>query len=733
MPALVLFGRRWRLGSDDLAIPVAVYLLLHIPAIIMLSTYNIIMQTSNSNLTIVKHAQILNPDFIKQKLEQNANSSYIKPILGAYENSDLKEKLNRPSMFLSPENSNISCNLKNETACDDFTLNYANCINVIYIAEFILEFLIICISCKGSIIDEGPRKSIHKFIYLRVFIGFLESVPWFVSVCLLIMPCRALPYLVSDFNYHHFKFTDNLQFTERCTFLTFLICFQLAVSTVCYFHTFLLFFFSYDSTGRDSDYNHVKSAKIWDRRLRFLFCCIKLPELDLNPDESHNIHINMSPPEFDSEEEDYHEESEAFFVKCGSLNGSIRSETQTRSNPKNSKNVKFSELPEHPSMNTSSNRNSKTNTPRHRFFSESGINTPLLTKTTSTPDKIKQIRQDHGISKKAGNISKNFDIVQAVARMFSMFFKDVNLVPSDFMAALLLYRKRQKEEEYQTKFSIRHILSTKAFVDNKLQSDMLLYLQYCQAIYGEMLYIFDSVMMGPQTTKERVNDLMKFKPLANLNPLAGRNQSLTSDNHNVETGNVASTPDLSSKRIHQKLSDATLADTGILNGLLTNLNQTGLILWLEKFQLMDEKKFPGQLEIKQFSRMNGLLESPYFIAKDNKRNEYIITIRGTMSLTDALTDMMMEVSFMFTAEERQRLDRSQKFTRQNSGKKMSDSEQRFSDFKGHDGMVKSVHAMYKGMASVLEALDKDTQIVVTGHSLGAGIAGILAIYKLRSK
>jgi hypothetical protein len=392
----------------------------------------------------------------------------------------------------------------------------------------------------------------------------------------------------------------------------------------------------------------------------------------LNPDEN-NIHINMSVPEFDSEEEEqeeYPEESEAFLVQCGSLTGSMKSENQICSNPKNSKNVKFSELPKHSDL--SSNRNSKTNTPRSRFFSESGMNTAFLTKTTSTPDKIKQIRIDHGISKKAGNISKNFDIVQAVARMFSMFFKDVNLVPSDFMAALLLYRKRQKEEEYKTKFSIRHILSTTEFVNRKLQSDMLLYLQYCQAIYGEMLYIFDSIMMGPQTTKERVNDLMKFKPLATVNPFSGRNQSLISDTQNVKNGvnDVNSTADLSSQRTHQKLSDATVADTGILNGFATHLNQTGLILWLEKFQLMDEKKFPGQLEIKQFSRMNGLLESPYFIAKDNKRNEYIITIRGTMSLTDALTDMMMEVSFMFTAEERQRLDRSQKLKRQNSGKKI---------------------------------------------------------------
>lgn len=37
MPALVLFGRRWRIGSDDLPIPTLIYILIHIPAILSLS------------------------------------------------------------------------------------------------------------------------------------------------------------------------------------------------------------------------------------------------------------------------------------------------------------------------------------------------------------------------------------------------------------------------------------------------------------------------------------------------------------------------------------------------------------------------------------------------------------------------------------------------------------------------------------------------------------------------
>ena len=509
MPALVLFGRRWRLGSDDLAIPVAIYLLLHIPAILILSGYYIIVETSQNpnsqiNNTIIQPAE----NFIKNQINKTI---IIKPLIDSFENSELKGKLNQPSSILltNTENLNITCNLKNKTACEDFTFTYANCINLIYITEFFLEFIIICISCKGSIIEDTPRNSIHKFIYFRVFIGFLESVPWFLSVCLLIMPCRILPLI-----------NQQIQFTERCTFLTIIILFQLAISSICYLHTFLLFFFSYDSTGRDSTYSHEKSAKIWDRRLRFLFCCIKLPELDLNPDDNNQIHINI--PEFDSEDEeilDFSHGSENIIVQNSSLseNNSIR---------KTQNNKKVVQFPDSKNNNNSSHQN-----------------TPLLKSTTSTPAKIKKIRQDHGISKKAGEMSKNFDIVQAVARMFSMFFKDVNLVPSDFIAALLLYRKRQKEEKYQQKFSIRHILRSKNFVDKKLQADMLLYLQYCQAIYGEMLYIFDSVMMGPQTTKERLADLAKFKPFQSL------------DKEMVEVKNS----------VQKKISNATVTtDGGIL-------------------------------------------------------------------------------------------------------------------------------------------------------------------------
>ena len=128
-------------------------------------------------------------------------------------------------------------------------------------------------------------------------------------------------------------------------------------------------------------------------------------------------------------------------------------------------------------------------------------------------------------------------------------------------------------------------------------------------------------------------------------------------------------------------------------------------------------------DIMMFDNRNHIEEVPFFLVADKRTDSLVVSIRGTLSLADMLTDLRGEPEFM----------------------KEVFSELNLADlnpvWKGHKGMCKAAGYVYGRLhfdaedPSLLEHALQQTnykQIVVTGHSLGAGTAAILT-FLLRAK
>lgn len=105
-------------------------------------------------------------------------------------------------------------------------------------------------------------------------------------------------------------------------------------------------------------------------------------------------------------------------------------------------------------------------------------------------------------------------------------------------------------------------------------------------------------------------------------------------------------------------------------------------------------------------------ETPFFVAVDHEKRTVVVSVRGTLSLQDVLTDLNAEGEQLPTNPPHE-------------------------DWLGHKGMVQAAEYIRKKLVDegILSqafnySLDKGTtqyDLVLVGHSLGAGAAAILAI------
>jgi len=101
---------------------------------------------------------------------------------------------------------------------------------------------------------------------------------------------------------------------------------------------------------------------------------------------------------------------------------------------------------------------------------------------------------------------------------------------------------------------------------------------------------------------------------------------------------------------------------------------------------------------------NKLYQTPYFIAIDNEKHAIIISVRGTLSLEDCLTDVT-------ASEDRFTIDAV--------------------DFYSHKGILQAAQYVKTDIETtgILDKLmsEENYSLILTGHSLGAGTASLLAI------
>lgn len=104
---------------------------------------------------------------------------------------------------------------------------------------------------------------------------------------------------------------------------------------------------------------------------------------------------------------------------------------------------------------------------------------------------------------------------------------------------------------------------------------------------------------------------------------------------------------------------------------------------------------------------NQIYEIPFFVALDHKREAVLVAVRGTLSLKDVLTDLSAECENL-------------------SVEGVSGS------CYAHKGISQAAHFIYKrlvhdGILSQAFSIAPEYKLVVTGHSLGAGTASLLAV------
>jgi len=114
---------------------------------------------------------------------------------------------------------------------------------------------------------------------------------------------------------------------------------------------------------------------------------------------------------------------------------------------------------------------------------------------------------------------------------------------------------------------------------------------------------------------------------------------------------------------------------------------------------------------------NHIQEVPFFLVADRASQALVVSIRGTLSLADMLTDLRGEPVTLASCLPELPLPE---------------------DWRGHEGIARSATHVYRRLHDdrrVLEAALEQTnytEVVVTGHSLGAGTAAILA-FLLRAR
>ncbi|RWS28188.1 sn1-specific diacylglycerol lipase alpha-like isoform X6, partial [Leptotrombidium deliense] len=274
-----------------------------------------------------------------------------------------------------------------------------------------------------------------------------------------------------------------------------------------------------------------------------------------------------------------------------------------------------------------------------------------------------------------------------IAKLLSEFFRDLDVVPSDVIAGLILLRRVQRiqrqiivneknNDTYQFLSGVAITPKTK-FLDvthsaivNDIRT-LIHYLHYAVAVYGWPMFMMNNSATGccqlcPFLRCTRCAKRFGFK-------CCGSNSVLDSVYPPV-----------------------------IIGDNCCNCNYAALQ------RICQTHRF----EIIYITYHVAIGEPPFFVALDHEKRTIVVSVRGTLSLQDVITDLNAEGDLLPTNPRRE-------------------------GWFGHRGMVEAAayirkkltdeKILHKALNYRPEKGTQDYSLVLVGHSLGAGTAAILAI------
>ncbi|XP_030849967.1 sn1-specific diacylglycerol lipase alpha-like [Strongylocentrotus purpuratus] len=288
-----------------------------------------------------------------------------------------------------------------------------------------------------------------------------------------------------------------------------------------------------------------------------------------------------------------------------------------------------------------------------------------------------------------------------IAILFSEFFRDLDVVPTDVLAGLMLLREEQKQRrraiENSPQNSVFKFLSGVAvtpetkFLDLHKAEDMDLfeelhyYFKFAAASYGWKGYV---MVYGAEgcCTMTRECRCCCFKRRRHY--------------HLDET----SDPDA------DNCCMCNFAALKKMSGLSNN------DIVYATFHVSHARKVVRQPRMKRkvakARSAAKVWETPFFVALDHERSRVVVSIRGTLSVADIVTDLSADTSPISGQDEE-------------------------SPYQGHKGMVAAASyikrrliddmLLHQAFTSDEERGTPNYQLLLVGHSLGAGIAAILGI------
>ncbi|XP_026474659.1 sn1-specific diacylglycerol lipase alpha-like [Ctenocephalides felis] len=264
-----------------------------------------------------------------------------------------------------------------------------------------------------------------------------------------------------------------------------------------------------------------------------------------------------------------------------------------------------------------------------------------------------------------------------IARLLSEFFRDLDVVPSDVIAGLVLLRKFQKLERdaivrqringtYDFLSGVPINAQTKFLsLDNKSDfvkfQEVIHYMHFAQGAYGWPMFLMTNSVTGLC----QLCSAMRCSCM----PCASRDSK---SNANIIKDNCCE------------------CNYAALKRMLTH----------------------GEIEVVYATYHVDVGETPFFIAVDYTKRKIVISIRGTLSMKDIITDLNAEGEPLPLNPPKE-------------------------DWLGHKGMVQAAQYILNELEQdqLLEKAfelnpargTRDFGLVIVGHSLGAGTAAILAI------